>query len=64
MTEDGKPVLGFYAISSHEIDYRDSPKNMPAPGQVTGIYRPPTSPRSGAKDTTEAATVAIFYPTP
>ncbi|WP_207917190.1 hypothetical protein [Rhizobium sullae] len=42
MTEDGKTIIGFYAINSHSIDYRDLPekyaRNRPGHGNIPAAY--------------------------
>ncbi|WP_234704247.1 GNAT family N-acetyltransferase [Rhizobium nepotum] len=42
MTEDGKSIIGFYAINSHSINYRDLPekyaRNRPGHGNIPAAY--------------------------
>jgi ribosomal protein S18 acetylase RimI-like enzyme len=42
MTEDGKTVIGFYAINAHSIDYRELPekyaRTRPSHGNIPAAY--------------------------
>lgn len=42
MTEDGKSIIGFYAINAHSIDFRDLPekyaRNRPGHGSIPAAY--------------------------
>jgi hypothetical protein len=42
MTEDGKSIIGFYAINAHSIDYQDLPekyaRNRPGHGSIPAAY--------------------------
>lgn len=42
MTEDGKSIIGFYAINAHSIDFKDLPekyaRNRPGHGSIPAVY--------------------------